>query len=140
MLLIWGFRTLLTVIASGHFACPHCETDAAYQHVRPRRWFTIFFIPLIPGSWRDAYVECQRCKNCYSEAVLTRPTNAQFQYALDLGIKAALLEVLRASAREDDKGLDHARVMIGQHLSSAGYDWQQFQRDRLAFASTTVDA
>lgn len=36
------------------------------------RWFTLYFIPLIPLGKVGQYVECRRCSNSYADTVLTQ--------------------------------------------------------------------
>lgn len=76
MLLIFGMRTLLSVLGTGTFACPVCHADRTYRHLRRRRWFHIFWIPSIPASWLDPYVQCTSCGSAFGEAPLARPTTA----------------------------------------------------------------
>jgi hypothetical protein len=60
MILLFGTRASLALLAVVTFVCQHCGT-AAEQHVYKRTLrFTLFFIPLFPVS-RGYYVECSHC-------------------------------------------------------------------------------
>jgi tellurite resistance protein len=54
----------------GQFHCPQCSVTQAYRHRRVRRFFHIFFIPLIPLNLAGEYVECGQCKGTYKLEVL----------------------------------------------------------------------
>lgn len=54
----------------GQFHCPHCAITQAYRHRRVRRFFHIFFVPLIPLTLAGEYVECGQCKGTYKLEVL----------------------------------------------------------------------
>jgi len=54
----------------GQFHCPTCSATQAYRHRRVRRFFHIFFIPLIPLNLAGEYVECGTCKGTYKLEVL----------------------------------------------------------------------
>jgi hypothetical protein len=111
MLLIWGWRSLLKVLGVGEFHCPRCRADRSYQLVRPRRWFTMFFIPVIPLKWGENFVQCSACKAGFSEEILSAPTNKQFGYMIALGARAMYAKAIPA-------GLEHSEHMFTQALSS----------------------
>ena len=49
MIIIWGFRSFTKVLGSaGAYRCSHCGNVQNWNVVRIRKWFTIFWIPLIP--------------------------------------------------------------------------------------------
>lgn len=88
MLLIWGWRTRMKTLGEGTFFSPAAGGDAPYRLVEARRWFTCFFIPIIPLKILGTFVECQATGTTYDPAVLDNPTNE------------SLLEQLNAAARE----------------------------------------
>lgn len=92
-MIIWGWRALKKVLATGVFYCPQCGTDTAYRHIAARRWFTLFFIPVIPIKALGTFVECVQCKNMFVEAVLTKPTMRQLEEQLGLANRAAIAQV-----------------------------------------------
>ena len=134
MLLIWGFRSLLKVMGVGEFHCPRCQADTSYQLVRPRRWFTFFFIPVIPLSWGEAFVQCGRCKGGYREEILKSPTNKQFGFMLGLAARAMY-------ARTVATGYSHSEHMIERAVSQVqpfvdpGYNEANLIADVEAFAA-----
>lgn len=80
MLIVWGIRNINRPLAEGSFYCPHCQTPRTYQHKRARRFFTLYFVPLIPLDVVGEFVECQACRQTYQMAVLNfRPASAESQ-------------------------------------------------------------
>lgn len=69
-LIIFGTRGVTSEQAQGEFFCPECRTRTAYVHKACRRFFTLYFIPLIPLDLLGEYVECQRCTSTYKMEVL----------------------------------------------------------------------
>ena len=61
-----------------------------------RRWFTLFFIPVIPLNRAGEQVRCAVCGTRYRMEVLSLPTVAQMQAALPAGMRAAAIAMLRA--------------------------------------------
>ena len=48
LLLIWGLRVFYRTIGQGVFHCRRCGGDRHYRLRSGRRFFTLFFIPVIP--------------------------------------------------------------------------------------------
>ena len=69
-IVIYGTRGITSRVGAGRFNCPRCG-ESPYAHSVVRRWFTLFFIPLIPLNVAGDYVECQRCFGTYGARVLT---------------------------------------------------------------------
>ena len=65
-MIIFGFRTTVALLATLLVQCARCHTPAAHHVRRLRRWFTLFFIPLIP--YRTQYVTT--CTYCGAELVI----------------------------------------------------------------------
>ncbi len=49
-------------------ACPNCS-NGNLVHKLYRRWFTLFFIPVIPLDVIDRFYECDKCSSAYNESV-----------------------------------------------------------------------
>src|SRR5205085_10628167 len=58
----------------GEFHCPACSSTCGYRHRRVRRFFHVFWIPLIPLTVAGEYVECAQCKGTYKLEVLEAAT------------------------------------------------------------------
>src|SRR5579859_6899483 len=96
MLLIFGFRVFYRTVGEGTFHCQQCGGDRPYRHRVGRRWFHLFFIPVIPLGPAGEYVQCGQCGTKYVTGVLALPTTAQMQQALPAGIRAATAVMLQA--------------------------------------------
>lgn len=49
-MIIFGFRSMVKLLATVNLVCNNCRNPAAQQVVRRMRWFTLFFIPIFPVS------------------------------------------------------------------------------------------
>ena len=90
MLIIFGIRVFYRTIAQGTFHCRRCGGDRQYRHRVGRRWFTLFFIPVIPLNKVGEHVQCTTCRTSYVTDALSQPTTAQMQAALPAGMRAAV--------------------------------------------------
>ena len=95
MLVIFGFRVLYRTIGHGTFHCQRCGGDREYARRAGRRWFTLFFIPVVPLGRAGEHVRCAVCRTRYRMEVLSLPTVAQMQAALPAGMRAAAIAMLR---------------------------------------------
>lgn len=94
MIFIWGLRVRAKLLGSGTFACPSCGADRTYSHKQARRWFTAFFIPLIPLKVIGEFVQCDTCKANFKPSVLALPTTETLQKDLLLAMREAIVTVL----------------------------------------------
>lgn len=69
-MIIFGTYVLHQVLATLGFVCPHCQGPVEGQVRRGRRWFHIFWIPLIPLGAQPEHVRCTRCRSMWALAVL----------------------------------------------------------------------
>ena len=115
-MIIWGWKTVFRVIGSGVFSCPTCGADRNYERRKAQRFFTLFFIPLIPLKVVGEFIRCTYCKNDFRESVLARPTAAQFTDLLQNTVRGVMVNVLRRG------GWDHpgARAIAVQEIVNAG--------------------
>lgn len=60
MFLIWGFRSRAKLLARLLLVCQVCSKPASQAIVQRVRWFTLFFIPLIPFS-KKHLMQCAMC-------------------------------------------------------------------------------
>ena len=96
MLIIFGLRVFYRTIAQGTFYCRRCGGDRQYRKRSGRRWFTLFFLPVIPLNSVGEHVQCATCRTRYVTDVLNQPTTAQMQAALPAGMRAAVSAMLRS--------------------------------------------
>jgi hypothetical protein len=96
LLIIFGLRVFYRTIAQGTFYCRRCGGDREFRHRAGRRWFTVFFLPVIPLNPVGEHVQCSTCRTRYVTDVLGQPTTAQMQAALPAGMRAAVSAMLRS--------------------------------------------
>jgi hypothetical protein len=96
LLIISGLRVFYRTVGQGTFHCQRCGGDRGYRHRAGRRWFTLFFIPVVPLGRAGEHVRCAECGTRYRVGVLAVPTSAQMQEALPAGTRAAVVAMLGA--------------------------------------------
>jgi hypothetical protein len=116
MLLVWGWKVVFKVVGSGVFSCPNCGGDRNYERRRAQRWFTFFFIPIIPLKVIGEVVRCTYCKNDFRASVLERPTATQFTDLLQNSVRGVMVNVLRRGAWNHPA----ARALAVQEITLAG--------------------
>jgi len=103
------------------FHCQRCGGDREYRHRSGRRWFTLFFIPVIPLKHVGDHVQCTICGTRYRMDVLSLPTTAQMQEALPAGMRAAAIAMLRAGGGSSASARRRAMDAI-KGAGVVGYD------------------
>jgi hypothetical protein len=135
MIIIWGWRAIKAVIGTGVFFCPACRTDRGYQHIHPRRWFTVFFIPLVPLKELEPYVECDACHGAFVEQALLAPTAAQLWHMLGLAWRAAVAHLVVAAGATPPV-VDAAAAFLRDVVAlDPTYDVRRLHADLAAFTS-----
>jgi hypothetical protein len=128
VLIIFGLRVFYRTIAQGTFHCRRCGGDRQYRHRAGRRWFTLFFLPVIPLNSVGEHVQCTTCRTRYVMDALSQPTTAQMQAALPTGMRAAASAMLRSG----DPNSPDARQRAIEAVTGAGlrsYDEAQLNAD-----------
>ena len=70
MWIVFGTRTVDHELADGEFHCPECDGIRPYHRHRVRRFFHVFFIPLVPLRIVDEYAVCATCRSTFKPSVL----------------------------------------------------------------------
>jgi len=96
LLIIFGLRVLYRKVGQGTFHCQRCGGDRQYWRRAGRRWFALFFIPVIPLAHVGEHVQCAVCGTAYRVQVLNLPTTAQMQAAIPAAMRAAAVVMLHA--------------------------------------------
>lgn len=76
MLLLFGITTRTKTLGAGTFYCRNEGGERIYLLLEARRWFTLFFIPLIPLKVLGKLVQCSSCGVRYDPAVLPHAATA----------------------------------------------------------------
>ena len=106
-MIIFGTRGVTMNSKPGTFHCPECNAQRSYQHKKVRRFFTLYFIPLIPLDLLGEFVECEGCKNTFKPGVLDYDPGAAreaFEGTIaDVLLRCALLVAFADGALQDSE-------------------------------------
>ncbi len=94
MIIIFGTRGVTYTRDRGTFYCPSCRSRRNYTKKGVRRFFTLFFIPILPLDLLGEYVECERCRGTFKEQVLSYEPEAD-----RLNEEAAAIAVFQVAIR-----------------------------------------
>jgi hypothetical protein len=124
MLLIFGMTTRMKVLGRETIHCPKCGVDRVGALKQARRWFSLFFIPLIPLKVLGELIQCETCGTTFGADVRSLPTSA----ALATELLEATREATALLLRIDDPA--SAREVARQVLSEvAGRPWSAEELD-----------
>ncbi|HEX4832498.1 MAG TPA: zinc-ribbon domain-containing protein [Trebonia sp.] len=121
MIIIWGLRVVWSTIATGVFYCRKCGGDRNYRHRSGRRFFTLFWIPIIPMNKVGEHVMCETCKTRYVTEVLQQRTVAAMQAAVTNGTRAMVVVMLQSGDATSAAARAKA-VQIAAGQGAAGYN------------------
>lgn len=108
-MIIFGTRSVKFTKEQGQFHCPQCETQRDYKHKSARRFFTLYFIPLIPLDKLGEYVECRSCKGTFIPKVLEYQQSASadnFLSEYEKALKHSLVLMMLADGEIDDREME----------------------------------
>ncbi len=121
-MIIWGFRVIFRTLSTGVFLCPQEGADRPYRLRSAQRFFTLFFVPLIPLKKHGNVVECVSCTAQYDEVILTRPTAAAQGSNWAEAIRASVISVMRVgghNAKSQEQGLSTVNEYFPTYTESA---------------------
>ena len=72
--IVCGIRVFFHPSGEGVFHCRLCGADRQYRRRSGRKFFAVFFIPLIPLTKVGEHVQCRTCGTRYHAGVLLRAT------------------------------------------------------------------
>jgi len=139
LLIIWGLRVFYHTIGEGIFHCRKCGGDRQYRHRAGRRFFTLFFIPIIPLNKVGEHVQCTTCRTRYVMDVLSLPTAEQMQTALPAGMRAAATAVLRSGDPYNPAARQRAVAVISG-AGAQGYTDANLDSDMAQTGNAVRDA
>lgn len=130
-MIIFGTRGITTTPDAGQFCCPRCGPDHSYQKKKVRRFFTLYFIPVIPLNELGQYVECQQCRGTYDVAVLDYDPRAgvvALQARFEVVIKQVMILMTLADGVVDDTEISTMAAIYGR-LSGHGIAENDLRRE-----------
>jgi len=103
--IIFGTRGVNSTIKQGDFLCPQCATERQYKHKKVTRFFTLYFIPLIPLGKAGEFVECQTCRGTFVPKVLDYNPNEgknEFQSQYEKAMRHSMILMMLADGHIDN--------------------------------------
>ncbi len=104
-MIIFGTRGVTLTKDRGEFHCPQCQDQHPFQKKLVRRFFTLYFIPLIPLDKLGEYVECGTCEGTFHTNVLDydpREEGRKIEALYLVGMKQVMIATLVADGEVDD--------------------------------------
>ena len=117
-MIIFGTRGVKSTLDQGDFICPQCEQNRSYKHKKVTRFFTLYFIPLIPLGHAGEFVECQSCKGTFIPRVLDySPENSQdaFLSEYEKAMKHCMVLIMLADGEIDENEMIMVQKIINKH-------------------------
>ena len=121
-MIIFGTRGIKSTMSEGQFLCPQCATNKPYKHKKVTKFFTLYFIPLIPLGQAGEYVECQSCKGTFVPRVLDYKPNNQagnaFQSVYEEAIRHSMILMMLADGIIDEQEM----IMVQKIINKFGHN------------------
>ena len=110
-MIFFGTKGLTLTGDSGDFFCPSCSTEQPYKRRKVRRFFTLYFIPIIPLDLLGEYIECQSCKNTFNDKVIDikeelEANNKAFEAEYERIVKKSMAIMVLADGKVDDSEVE----------------------------------
>lgn len=118
-MIIFGTRGVTTTPERGTFFCPRCNSNQRYNFKRVRRFFTLYFIPVIPLDKLGEYVECPACQGTYAPEILEydpQTANLQMEALFFVAVKHVMIGMLLADGEIDDSEIAMLQAQY-EHLT-----------------------
>jgi tellurite resistance protein len=128
VLLIFGLSVFFRTVGQGDFHCPSCGGDRHYRQRVARRWFTLFFLPVIPLNRVGEVVECAACRTRFNLGALRLPTASQMAASLPAAMRAAAVAVL-AAGDPSEAGARARAVEAVRGYGGADFDDETLEAD-----------
>ena len=133
--LIFGLRGVESVAETGRFHCPRCDQEMTYSNYLIRRWFTLFFLPVIPLDKLGSYISCWRCNTAYTHEVLNAfpaEQEAALRKTIRESYRRLLVGIVLTDGRIDPAEADFA-LKAAQGILGDSYTRSWFDRDVARF-------
>lgn len=123
-MIIFGTRGMNSRLESGSFHCPRCGNDKSFELIAVKRWFTLYFIPVIPLGEAGRYVECKSCAGTFDEKVRNydpEAENARFKADFEDAMLQAMVAMAKADGVIDPEELETIADVMTK-LSGQAYE------------------
>lgn len=115
-MIIFGTRGVKSTIKSGDFHCPQCQNSKPYRHRKVTKFFTLYFIPLIPLGSAGEYVECGSCKGTFIPRVLENhpEKKEEFMAVYEQAIKHSMVLIMLADGEIDENEMNQVLAIFNK--------------------------
>jgi uncharacterized tellurite resistance protein B-like protein len=140
-MIIFGTRGLTSTKDSGTFYCPVCAGRQPYKHKKARRFFTLYFIPLIPLDALGEFVECQACRGTYRPELLQHDPESEAEHLeseYHRAMRQVMLHMMLADGEIHDSEID-AISDIYQKLTGHALTPEDVRREAAAITEPSMD-
>ncbi len=117
-MIIFGTRGVKSTMSEGHFNCPQCEIETPYRHRKVTRFFTLYFIPLIPLGKAGEFVECTSCKGTFIPKVIDYNKDKKsdaFLSEYEKAMKHSMVLIMLADGRIDEEEMLAVQKIINKY-------------------------
>ncbi|MEP4077494.1 TerB family tellurite resistance protein [Haloferula sp.] len=104
-MIFFGTRGVTTTPEKGVFHCPACGPGSNFRWRRVRKFFTLYFIPIIPLNQLGEYIECDHCKGTYDLNVLQYDPEKiaqDFEAEYHKAVRKVMITMVLADGQIDD--------------------------------------
>ena len=118
LLIIFGMKVRHQEIGQGEFFCPKCQNQRNYKHKKAARYFSLYFVPIIPLGTLGEFVECQTCGVAFEPTVLHMqgPARARHQ----VSSTESLAQIINSVPARLNRGVPIE--YLARDLTAAGVD------------------
>ncbi len=116
-MIIFGTRGVKSTLSKGNFSCPQCAANRLYQHKKVTRFFTLYFVPLIPLGSAGEYVECQTCYGTFVPRVLDNGSDQsekKFQAIYEEAMRHSMILMMLADGHIDPEEMETVQQIINK--------------------------
>ena len=117
-MIIFGTRGVKFTLKEGAFCCPQCGNEQPFRHRSVRRFFTLYFIPVIPLDRLGEYVECRTCKGTFIPRVLEHQPHQSkeaFLSEYEKAVKHAMVLMMLADGEIDEQEMITVHQIINKY-------------------------
>ncbi len=139
-MIIFGTRNRFKTVGSGEFYCPHCQAQRSYERKQAKRYFALYFVPLIPMGDLGEIVECQTCHTTFNADVLAMKAPTQQISAVELlnSVKSRLMggDPVEYVIRDMTSAGIEREIATNLISSTIGEERRQCEHCNLSYAPT----
>ena len=143
-MIIFGIRGKRSLHQKGVFYCPSCQTEKDYKWHKVRKWFTLYFIPVIPLGIEGEYVECSVCMRTYETNVINyyeehKALEKEFLAVFQKAIRNIMIKIMLADGAIGDEEKSTIQLFY-LRISGDEYPREALNKDieRIQDENTTI--